>query len=131
MVVDLPTWEIPKIIPIGNLACRPNIKKNGVSCIVELKDASEMEETLTQGRKYGDPAHPVEASPLPEHQQVTTSPPNPEQEEGEVTPSDADVPDSIASPGRDTWFDYFCPRSVPSVVINPSSGPLKSSNPRS
>ena len=38
VVVDLPTWEIPKIISIGNLACRPNIKKNGVACIVELKD---------------------------------------------------------------------------------------------
>ena len=38
MVVNLPTWGIPKIISIGNLACRPNIKKNGVSCIVELKD---------------------------------------------------------------------------------------------
>ena len=38
VVVDLPTWGIPKIISIGNLACRPNTKKNGVSCIVELKD---------------------------------------------------------------------------------------------
>ena len=38
VVVDLPTWGIPKIISIGNLACHPNIKKNGVSCIVELKD---------------------------------------------------------------------------------------------
>ena len=38
VVVDLLTWGIPKIISIGNLACRPNIKKNGVSCIVELKD---------------------------------------------------------------------------------------------
>ena len=39
VVVDLPTWGIPKIISIGNVACRPNIKKNDVfSCIVELKD---------------------------------------------------------------------------------------------
>ena len=38
VVVDLPTWGISKIISIGNLACRPNIKKNGISCIVELKD---------------------------------------------------------------------------------------------
>ena len=38
VVVDLPTWGMPKIISIGNLAYRPNIKKNGVSCIVELKD---------------------------------------------------------------------------------------------
>ena len=37
VVVDLPTWRIPNIISIGNLACRPNIKKNGVLCIVELK----------------------------------------------------------------------------------------------
>ena len=40
VVMDLPTWGIPNIISIGNLACRPNIKKNGVSCIVELKDVS-------------------------------------------------------------------------------------------
>ena len=38
VVVDLPTRGIPKITSIGNLACHPNIKKNGVSCIVELKD---------------------------------------------------------------------------------------------
>ena len=37
VVVDLPTRGIPKIISIGNLACRPNIKKNGVACIVEIK----------------------------------------------------------------------------------------------
>ena len=29
---------IPNIISKGNLTCRPNMKKNGVSCIVELKD---------------------------------------------------------------------------------------------
>ena len=38
VVVDLLTWGIPKIISIRYLARRPNIKKNGVSCIVELKD---------------------------------------------------------------------------------------------
>ena len=38
VVVDMPTWGILKIISIGNLACRPDIKKNGVSCTVELKD---------------------------------------------------------------------------------------------
>ena len=37
-MVDLSTWGIPKIISIGNLDCRPNIKKNGVSCMVVLKD---------------------------------------------------------------------------------------------
>ena len=38
MVVDLPTWGIPKIISIGNLACRLNIKENGVSCMVVQND---------------------------------------------------------------------------------------------
>ena len=37
-VVDLPTRGIPKIISIGNPACCPNMKKNGISCIVEIKD---------------------------------------------------------------------------------------------
>ena len=38
VVVDLLTWGIPKIMLIGNIVYRPNIKKNDVSCIVELKD---------------------------------------------------------------------------------------------
>ena len=38
VVVDLPTWGTPKIISIGNIACRPNIKKNDVSCVVVQKD---------------------------------------------------------------------------------------------
>ena len=37
VVVGLPTWGMPKMISRGNLACRPN-KKNGVSCMVVLKD---------------------------------------------------------------------------------------------
>ena len=42
VVVDLLTWGIPKIVSIGNLACRPNIKKNSVSCIVELNTYCEL-----------------------------------------------------------------------------------------
>ena len=38
VMVNLPILEISKIISIGNLACRPNIKKNNVSCIIELKE---------------------------------------------------------------------------------------------
>ena len=38
--VVVEAWGIPKIISIGNLACRSNIKKNGVSCIVELRIVS-------------------------------------------------------------------------------------------
>ena len=38
VVVDLQRWGIPRIIATGNFACRSNIKKNGVSCIVVLKD---------------------------------------------------------------------------------------------
>ena len=34
----LPSWGIPSIMSTGNLACLPNIEKNGVSCIVALKD---------------------------------------------------------------------------------------------
>ena len=34
VVVDLPTWGIPKIVSIGYIACHPSIKKNGVSGIV-------------------------------------------------------------------------------------------------
>ena len=49
-----------------------------------------------QGRKSGDPAHPVEAPSLPDHQHVTASSPSPNKEEGEVAYSDADIPGSIA-----------------------------------
>ena len=38
VLVSLTTWGIPKITSIGTLACRANMKKNGASCIVELKD---------------------------------------------------------------------------------------------
>ena len=38
VVMDLQRWGIPRIIAIGNFACRPDIKKNGVSCIVVLKN---------------------------------------------------------------------------------------------
>ena len=52
-----------------------------------------------RGRKPEDPTYPVEttrAVPLPGCQDVKSSPPNPEEEEGEVIPSDADIPHSIA-----------------------------------
>ena len=50
----------------------------------------------TQEKTLGDPAHPVEAPSPPGLQQVRTSPPSPDDEEGEVTPGDADIPGSIA-----------------------------------
>ena len=50
----------------------------------------------TEEKTQGDPIHPVEEPSPPGKQQVTTSPPNPDEEEGEVTPCDADIPDSIA-----------------------------------
>ena len=43
-----------------------------------------------------DPAHPVGAPSLPGLQHVTTSTPSPDKEDGEVTLSDVDIPDSIA-----------------------------------
>ena len=43
----------------------------------------------TQGRKTGHPTCLVEAPVLLDYQHVTTSPPGPDKEEGEVTPSDA------------------------------------------
>ena len=47
-------------------------------------------------KTQGDPTHPAEEPSFPGKQQVTTSPPNPDEEDGEVTPCDADIPDSIA-----------------------------------
>ena len=70
--------------------------------VLEKKDSttssnfSEAKEKSIQGRKPEDPTHPVEAPSIPELQHIMTSPPSPDEEEGEVTPSDADIPDSIA-----------------------------------
>ena len=41
-MVDLSTWGIPKIISIGNLACRPNIETNSVLSMIILKDVSRV-----------------------------------------------------------------------------------------
>ena len=37
VAADLPTRGIPKIRSIGYVACRSNIKKNGVLCMIVLK----------------------------------------------------------------------------------------------
>ena len=81
--------------------------------------ASEMKGTSTQqGRKSGDPAHPVEAPPLPEHQQATTSPPSPDREEGEVTPSDAYIPDSIARALLDALQEKRTGNQLPATMVS-------------
>ena len=85
---------------------------------VYVPTASEVKGTSTQGRKSGDPAHPVEASPLPDHQQVTTSPPIPEQEEGEVTPSDAGIPDSIARALLDALQEKRTGNQLPATMVS-------------
>ena len=80
--------------------------------------ASEVEGTSTQGRTSGDPAHPVEAPPLPDHQHVTTSPPIPHKEEGEVTPSDADIRDSIARTLLDVLQEKRTGNQLPVTMIS-------------
>ena len=79
--------------------------------------ASEVEGTSTR-EKIWRPAHPVEASSLPDHQQVTISPPSPEQEEGEVTPSDADIPDSIARALLDALQEKRTGSQLPGTLIS-------------
>ena len=65
-----------------------------------------------------DPAYPVEAPPLPDHQHVTTSPPSPDKEEGEVTPSDADIPDSIARALLDALQEKRTGNQLPAAMIS-------------
>ena len=74
--------------------------------------------TSTQGTESGDPAHPVEATPLPDHHQVTTSTPSPDEEEGEVTPSDADIPDSIARPLLDALQEKRTGNQLPAAMVS-------------
>ena len=78
----------------------------------------ETKEKSIQGRKSGDPAHPVEAPSPPGHQHLTTSPPRLEQEKGEVTPSDIDIPDSIARALLDTLQEKWSGNQLPATMIS-------------
>ena len=80
--------------------------------------AAGVKGTPTQERKSGDPAHPVEAPSLPDYQQVTTSVPSPDKEEGEVTPSDADTPDSIVRALLDALQEKRTENQLPATMIS-------------
>ena len=71
-----------------------------------------------QGRKSGDPAHPVESPPLPYHQHVTISAPSPDKGEGKVTPSDADIPDSIDRALLDALQEKRTWNQLPATLIS-------------
>ena len=80
--------------------------------------ASEVRGTSTQGSKTGDPPYPVEASPLPDYRHVTTSPPSPDKEEGDVTPNDVDIPDSIARARLDALQEKRTRKQLPAMMIS-------------
>ena len=72
-----------------------------------------------QEKTSGDPAHPVEAPSPPGLQQVRISPPSLDEEEGEVTPGDADIPDSIARALLDALQEKWMGNELPAAM-----GPL-------
>ena len=77
-----------------------------------------MKGTSIQGRKSGDPAYPLQAPPLPDYPHVTTSLPGPDKEEGEVIPSDADIPDSIARALLDALQENRTGNQLPAMMIS-------------
>ena len=103
---EAPTPEINQFSVLGEQAPSP------------LSAPSKAEEKAMQGRKSGDPAHPVEAPPLPDHQHVTISPPSPDKEEGEVTPSGANIPDSIARALLDALQEKWNGNQLPAIMIS-------------
>ena len=80
--------------------------------------ASEVKGTSKQGRKTGEPTCPVESPLLPDDQHVTTSPPSPDKEEGDVTPNDADIPDSIARALLDALQEKRTGNQLPAMRIS-------------
>ena len=91
--------------------------------VFEEKDSTlsskfpEANEKSIQGRKSGDPAHPVEGPSLPGLQHVTISPPSLEQEEGEGTSSDADIPDRIARELLDALQEKRRGNQLPATMV--------------
>ena len=76
--------------------------------------------TSTQGKSLEcstDPVDTSKASSLPEQQGVTPSLPDPREEEGEVTPGDADIPGSIARALLDALQERWTGNNLPPAVI--------------
>ena len=71
-----------------------------------------------RGRTPEDPTHPVGTSPLYGHQHVTTSPSSPEKKESKVTPSDADMPDSITKALLDALQKKRTGNQLPATKIS-------------
>ena len=80
----------------------------------EVKDTSD-----NTGGKTADPIFPVEtATPLlPDDQQVTTSPPRPVKEEGDVTLNDTDILDSIARALFNALQEKLTGNQLPATMI--------------
>ena len=68
-------------------------------------------------RAPGDPTQQVEEPSLPANESVTTSLPNPDEEEGEVTSCDADIPDSIARALLDVLQDKRKGHQLPAAMV--------------
>ena len=68
-------------------------------------------------RVPGDPTQQVEESSLPGKQPVMTSLPNPDEEEGEVIPCDADIPDSMARALLDALQDKRRGHQLPAAMV--------------
>ena len=71
-----------------------------------------------QERALGDPTQQREEPSLPENASATTTaPPNPDEEEGEVTSGDADIPDSVARALLDALQEKRQGHQLPAAVV--------------
>ena len=64
-----------------------------------------------------DPTHPVEEPSLPGLEKARTSPPSLDEEEGQVTTGDADIPDSIARALLDALLDKRRGNQLPAAMV--------------
>ena len=93
----------------------------GEKAFTPSSDPLEAKRRSIRGRKPEDPTYLVgttRTSPLPRLQGVMSSPPNPEKkEEGKATPSDADIPDSIARALLDALQEKRTGNNIPPTMI--------------
>ena len=68
-------------------------------------------------KTQGDSTHPVEEPFPPGLQETRTPPPSLDEEEGEVTTSDADIPDSIARALLDALQDKQRGNQLPAAMV--------------
>ena len=108
-------------VPSLGTSRTPTVGNPDTLTIAETNPFSALGEK-DRGRNYGGSTYPVEtsrASALRELQGMNTSSPNPDEKEGELTPGDADIPDSIDRALLDALQKWRTGINLPSATTPP------------